>query len=99
MHDLKTGIEQLRKRIQTNHIKPQLHWQILNKFASLILGEGHSSLNSWLNIKELSADDKKIFGPLLNEFKKWAEEIYEASKKKLEQQQLHMICIKNNILM
>ncbi len=35
-------------------------------------------------VKDLSIDDKKIFAPLLNELKKWAEELYQSTKESLE---------------
>ena len=43
-------------------------------------------------MKELSVDDKKIFGPLLNELKKWSEDIYNIKTKNrttIADQELH----------
>ena len=87
MNNLKTGIEQLRTELETR-INQASSLADLEQIRITYLGRTGKVVELMAQLKSLSTEDKKIFGPLLNEFKKWAEEFYEAAKQKIEQQQL-----------
>jgi len=56
----------------------------LDQVRISFLGRSGKIVELMNSIKELSAEDKKIFGPLLNELKKSCEEAFEQKKKLIE---------------
>lgn len=84
MQDLKTRIEHIRitlgQDLNAAQTLPNLEQIRVN-----YLSRNGSIATLMHEVKELSAQDKKVFGPLLNDLKKWAEQIYQEAKESLEQ--------------
>lgn len=87
MQDLKSTIEQLRLELQEAIHKSSSATE-LEQLRITFLGRNGRITELMSTMKELSVEDKKIYGPLLNELKKWSEQIYEQKKLALEQQSL-----------
>ena len=88
MHALKSEIERIQKELQKAISQAQSIADLEQIRITYLGRQGHIA-TFMAQLKELNADDKKTFGPLLNELKKSAEELYEQSKNMLQQQQLH----------
>jgi phenylalanyl-tRNA synthetase alpha chain len=85
MHDIKVRIEQLRNELH-NEIKETKTVSDLEALRIKYLGRNGSITGTMALLKDLSVDDKKVIAPLLNELKKWAEELYQTTKETLENQ-------------
>ncbi len=85
MHDIKVRIEQLRNECN-KEIKETKTVADLEAVRIKYLGRNGSITGTMALLKDLSVDDKKVIAPLLNEFKKWAEELYQTTKETLENQ-------------
>ena len=86
MHALKSEIERIHSELKIAIASAQ-SMNDLEQIRITYLGrQGHIAA-IMVHLKELSTEDKKTFGPLLNELKKNAEELYEKTKKIVEQQQ------------
>lgn len=87
MQDLKSEIEKIQSELK-KALSQATSIADLEQIRIVYLGrQGHIAA-IMAQIKELNAEDKKTFGPLLNELKKTAEELYEKSKSSLQEQQL-----------
>lgn len=85
MDDLKQNIEALR-----NEFLAALH-QVhnehdLEEFRILFLGRNGRITELMASLKNLSIEEKRVFGPLFNEFKQFAQEAYESKKSGLLEQ-------------
>ena len=87
MDALKTKIEQLRQEFKQKIEQATMPAE-LEQLRIAYLGRNGRITELMGGMKELSVEDKKIFGPMLNDLKKWSEEIYQHAKQKLEQQSL-----------
>jgi phenylalanyl-tRNA synthetase alpha chain len=85
MHDLKNKIDQLKQELQQALGKAQSNAD-LEQIRITYLGRNGLITELMGVIKQLSSEDKKTFGPLLNEFKKWAEDTYQKAKTDTEKQ-------------
>jgi phenylalanyl-tRNA synthetase alpha chain len=86
MHDIKAKISHLHAELKTK-LEHAASAEQLEKIRIDYLGrQGHIATLMPL-LKDLPEEEKKVVGPLLNEFKKWAEQEYENGKKKLEENQ------------
>ncbi len=84
MHDFKSQIEHIKTELEQQLSDAQTDAQ-LEQIRITYLGR-HGKITQLMNhLKELTADEKKIVGPLLNELKKWAEERYVTTQEKLKQ--------------
>lgn len=93
MHALKADIERIQKELKNALQKAQSMSDLEQIRISYLGRQGHIS-TLMAQLKELAPEDKKEFGPLLNELKKSAEELYEASKKALESAALNADLLK-----
>jgi phenylalanyl-tRNA synthetase alpha chain len=93
MHVLKSEIERLQSELKKALSQAQ-SMADLEQIRIAYLGRHGHIATIMAQLKDLSADDKKTFGPLLNELKKTAEELYEQSKNSLQQQQLQGALLK-----
>lgn len=83
MHDLKNQIQTIENNLQTELSQAKTTIE-LEQIRIKYLGRSGNIAALMTQLKELSVDDKKIVAPLLNELKKWAEELYELIKKQRE---------------
>ena len=85
MSHFKTTLDQLKleleKQISQAHTAADLE-----RIRIAYLGRSGQIAQLIDQFKTFTTDEKKAFGPLLNELKRWAEEIYEQAKQKIEQQ-------------
>lgn len=93
MHDLKTVIEQLRTDLK-NELGSVKTMADLEQLRIKYLGRNGSISEAMAQLKELSVDDKKIVAPLLNDLKQWGQDLYEQTKKQLEEQSLKSTLLK-----
>lgn len=84
MHDLKTSIEQILSAL-TKELSEAQSASELEQIRITYLGRQGHLATLMARLKELSTEDKKVFGPLLNDLKKSSEELYENAKKQIEQ--------------
>ncbi len=87
MHALKSEIERIQAELQKAVANAQSIADLEQIRIAYLGRQGHIA-TIMAQLKELNTEDKKTFGPLLNELKKSAEELYEKSKNVLQAQQL-----------
>lgn len=91
MNMSQTAIEQLKKELQHALDKAQTETD-LEQIRIAYLGRHGKITQLMSGMKELSVEDKKTLGPLLNELKQWSQHVYEQTKEnlhaKLAQQEL-----------
>lgn len=87
MQDLNNKIDQLKEEFQ-QQLKAAQSLKQLEQTRVFYVGRNGSITQLISSIKDLNVEEKKIFGPKLNELKKWAEEVYLHVKQTLEQQEL-----------
>jgi phenylalanyl-tRNA synthetase alpha chain len=83
MHTLKAETDQLRSLFHQELTKAQTS-QELELIRIAYLGRQGKITQLMAKLKDLSTEDKKTAGPLLNEFKKWAETTFEETKAHIE---------------
>ena len=83
MQNLKDSIDQLRAQFQDALNTAKSAEQLENVRITFLGRNGHITQLVG-TVKELDADQKKIFGPLLNELKKSTEALYQQKKESLE---------------
>jgi phenylalanyl-tRNA synthetase alpha chain len=84
MHTLQAEADQLRSLFQQELTKAQTP-QELELIRIAYLGRHGKITLLMAKLKELGTEDKKVAGPLLNEFKKWAESFFEETKERMLQ--------------
>jgi phenylalanyl-tRNA synthetase alpha chain len=81
-------LEEIKKNIKEKLEDTKLSFQALNELRSEYLGKKGPIQELMLQMKDLPKEEKPAFGQRVNELKNFANELFEAKRKELEQRQV-----------